>query len=284
VQDTTPPVISLVGPNPLTNFLNAPLVDPGATALDSCGGSFLVTSNNNVNVNVVGQYTITYQSTDNYSNTTNLQRAVWVVSPPTYAGFSATVVGTNSANGSRTVQFTTAVNPNGLNSSIYFNFGLTSEYAGSNGPVSVAGSFLATNVTVIVPGFSSGVTYHWNVNGSNLGGNSSSTDQVFTIGSLPGSGVPGDINGDGIVSQSELDAVYSHYVTNSPWLYMTNGAGLGQTSVSFALSSQTLSAYTVQSSTNLVDWTTVGPASPRYLFNDINATTNVQRYYRLVYP
>ena len=44
------------------------------------------------------------------------------------------------------------------------------------------------------------------------------------------------LNGDGIVSQSELDAVLANYWPYSPWLYMTNVAGLGGTNVTFALS------------------------------------------------
>jgi len=43
-------------------------------------------------------------------------------------------------------------------------------------------------------------------------------------------------------------------------------------------------AYTVQFSTNLVDWFDLGPASPRYLFTDTNAPAVPQRYYRLRYP
>ena len=33
---------------------NTPFVDPGATALDACGGSFIVTATNNVNPAVAG--------------------------------------------------------------------------------------------------------------------------------------------------------------------------------------------------------------------------------------
>ncbi|MDB6024943.1 MAG: hypothetical protein JWM68_1166 [Verrucomicrobiales bacterium] len=288
VQDTTAPLISPLGNNPLTNFLNASLSDPGATAFDACGGSVSVSSSNNVNVNVVGSYTITYTSTDNYSNKTSVVRTVLVMGPPTFSGFTAAVVGTNAANGSRTVQFTAGANPNGLDSSINFQYGLTSSYAGTNGPVSVAGSFAAGNVTVTVPGFSSGVTYHWNVTGINIAGSSSSPDQTFTIGTPAGSGILGDFNGDGFVSQSELDAVYGNYVTNSPWLSMTNVAGLGGTNVTFELSSSptnsAVGAYSIQYSTNLSNWLPLGSATPRYLFTDTNAPASPQRHYRLVYP
>ena len=193
------------------------------------------------------------------------------------------VVGTNAANGSRTVQFTAGVNPNGLASTVNFQYGLTSTYAGTNGPVSLPASLSVSNVTVAVAGFSSGFTYHWNVVATSSSGSTTAPDQTFTIGS-PGGGIPGDLNGDGIVSQSELDAVYGNYVTNSPWLYMTNVAGLGGTNVQFSLSNSVLGAYTVQYSTNLLNWLPLGPATPRYLFTDTNAPALPQRYYRLRYP
>ena len=37
--DTTPPVITLNGANPLTNECHAAFADPGATASDTCAGS-----------------------------------------------------------------------------------------------------------------------------------------------------------------------------------------------------------------------------------------------------
>ena len=45
VVDTTPPVITLNGANPLTNECHAAFVDPGATASDACAGSLGVTTN-----------------------------------------------------------------------------------------------------------------------------------------------------------------------------------------------------------------------------------------------
>jgi hypothetical protein len=78
VVDTTPPVITVLGANPLYVVVNTPLVDPGATALDTCGGSFAVTSNSTVNLAVPGNYAITYFSTDNYNNTGTAMRTVVV--------------------------------------------------------------------------------------------------------------------------------------------------------------------------------------------------------------
>ncbi len=79
-------------------------------------------------------------------------------------------------------------------------------------------------------------TFHWRVVATNgldsYSGSAFSSDQIFAV---PAAFLPGDINGDGIVDQSELDAVYSYYLPTSPWLLMTNTAGLGQTNATLSL-------------------------------------------------
>jgi alpha-tubulin suppressor-like RCC1 family protein len=81
VVDTTAPVITVLGANPLYAAVNTPFVDPGATALDACGGSFAVTSNSTVNLAVAGSYTNTYSATDSYNNTAMATRTVVVKTP-----------------------------------------------------------------------------------------------------------------------------------------------------------------------------------------------------------
>lgn len=65
---------------------------------------------------------------------------------------------------------------------------------------------------------------------------------------------PGDTDGHGAVSQSELDGVLAAYWPSSPWLRLTNSAGLGTSDIVFQLNEPTTGAYTVETSTNLVDW------------------------------
>jgi Leucine-rich repeat (LRR) protein len=79
VVDTTPPVITLLGANPLTNECHAAFTDPGATASDTCAGSLAVTTNSTVNPNAVGVYTITYTATDPSGNWATNTRTVYVV-------------------------------------------------------------------------------------------------------------------------------------------------------------------------------------------------------------
>jgi surface protein with Ig-like domain/HYR domain-containing protein len=70
IVDTTAPVISLVGANPLTVECHTTFSDPGATATDGCTGSVSVTPSGSVDVNVPGTYTITYSATDGVNSTT----------------------------------------------------------------------------------------------------------------------------------------------------------------------------------------------------------------------
>ncbi len=95
---------------------------------------------------------------------------------------------------------------------------------------------------------------------------------------------PGDFNGDGVVDQNELNLVLSNYFPTSPFLQMTNVAGLGGTNVTFALTNSLAGAFNVEYTTNLVNWLFLGPATPRYLFTDTNAPAVPQRYYRLRWP
>jgi hypothetical protein len=92
------------------------------------------------------------------------------------------------------------------------------------------------------------------------------------------------LNGNGAVTQADLDLVLSNYWPSSPWLSLTNLAGLGTSNVTFALTSSTAGAFSVEASTNLTGWEYLGPATPRYEFRDTNAPTEPQRYYRLRWP
>lgn len=94
----------------------------------------------------------------------------------------------------------------------------------------------------------------------------------------------GDYNGNGVIDEGELNTVLSNYFPNSPFLQMTNVAGLGGTNVTFGLSNATTGAFSVEVTTNLLDWLFLGPATPRYEFTDTNAPAIPQRFYRLRWP
>jgi hypothetical protein len=78
VVDTTPPVITINGANPMTIECHTSFTDPGATAADACDSSAAVTATNNVNPNVPGTYQVTYTSHDAAGNNSTAIRTVVV--------------------------------------------------------------------------------------------------------------------------------------------------------------------------------------------------------------
>lgn len=84
--DTVPPVITLLGANPLNLTVGQNFTDPGATALDAVSGVVAVTPSGTVNTAVAGAYTRTYTAKDAANNTATATRTVnvtAVVPPPT---------------------------------------------------------------------------------------------------------------------------------------------------------------------------------------------------------
>ena len=75
-SDTTPPVITVLGDNPVTIELGDTYVDAGAEA---DGGETVTTDLGGLDTNVAGLYTITYSATDAAGNTGTATRTVNVV-------------------------------------------------------------------------------------------------------------------------------------------------------------------------------------------------------------
>ena len=80
--DTTPPVVTLNGANPVEIVVGNSYIEAGATATDDKDGSVAVTVTGSVDTSVVGTYTITYSTTDIAGNTAIKTRTVNVVLPP----------------------------------------------------------------------------------------------------------------------------------------------------------------------------------------------------------
>ncbi|WP_171044276.1 immunoglobulin-like domain-containing protein [Pseudoalteromonas citrea] len=77
-NDTTPPVLTILGENPITIEGGGKYEDSGATALDSEDGELAVTTANNVSADKVGEYTVEYIATDSSGNTAQVIRTVIV--------------------------------------------------------------------------------------------------------------------------------------------------------------------------------------------------------------
>ncbi len=109
-----PPVISLVGDNPLIHELGTPYADPGATTDD---GSEVTTDTSQVDVNVLGDYLVTYTATDDDGNTATAIRIVYVrdTAPPTFE--SATL---NVNTGAMTITFSETIAVSTTNLSLLY--------------------------------------------------------------------------------------------------------------------------------------------------------------------
>ncbi len=81
VVDTLPPVITLLGANPMQVVQNTSFADPGATAYDGCAGGVPVTASGSVNIGVTGTYTVSYAASDPSGNSATNTRSVVVVAP-----------------------------------------------------------------------------------------------------------------------------------------------------------------------------------------------------------
>ena len=77
--DTIPPVITILGGNPLNLQLGDTFTDPGATATDNMDGTVAVVASGTVDTSTVGIYTRTYTATDAAGNRATAARTVNVV-------------------------------------------------------------------------------------------------------------------------------------------------------------------------------------------------------------
>ncbi|MFW2340598.1 MAG: immunoglobulin-like domain-containing protein, partial [Acidimicrobiia bacterium] len=84
VVDSLPPVVSLLGGNPLQLLVGESFLDPGATAIDAHEGdlsSSIVADQSAVSVTAAGTYVVVYSVSDSAGNTATAIRQVVVVVP-----------------------------------------------------------------------------------------------------------------------------------------------------------------------------------------------------------
>ena len=222
-------------------------------------------------------------ATDDFGATNTADFTLQVTATPVAGDLTASLAGTNAATGLPEARLHASINPNGLPTTTWFQYGLTTNYGGSTLPADSPEGYVGNGVVASLDGLLAGATYHWQVVASNSLGVTYGLDQILAVPGRSGA-TPGDANGDGLVDQNELDAVLAHYWPTSPWLCLTNPAGLGGTNIVFTLTGATAGAFRVEYSTNLVDWLYLGSATPRYEFADPAALATPQRFYRLRWP
>lgn len=84
VSDNTPPVISILGDDPLNLEVGDTFTDPGATAMDDVDGDVTASTqtSDNVDTSVIGTYSVTYTVSDTAGNSATETRRVNVTLPP----------------------------------------------------------------------------------------------------------------------------------------------------------------------------------------------------------
>ena len=251
IVDTMPPTITLNGSNPLTVECHTSFSDPGATATDSCAGSFAATPSGVVDVNTRGTYIITYSATDG-TNSAMATRTVNVVDttgpviscpsnitltlPPNSTATSATVsftvtatdscsssvtVTTDHASGSSfpvgtTTVIATADDHNGNTSSCPFTITVLYNFTGFFQPVSNPPVLNVVNAGRAIP-----VKFSLSGNkGLNIfGPNSPSSGPIVCNSSDPATDLQDTVTAGG--SSLSYDAGTDQYIyvwkTNSSW-------------------------------------------------------------------
>jgi hypothetical protein len=172
------------------------------------------------------------------------------------------------------------VNPGGLPTFVWFEYGLTPSYGNVTAASLVPAGGVVANVALTASGLVAGLQYHYRMVASNGLGVTCGPDQLFAASGA----YSGDVDGDGAVSQSELDAVLAHYWPNCPFLDITNTQALAGGRFLFELPNPGAWGFSVESTTDLVTWTTFTTAHPGYLFSDPTATNATPRAYRLRWP
>ena len=79
--DVLPPVITILGENPINIELGSGYVDAGAAAQDDVDGALAVVTDNTVNITEVGAYLVNYVATDSAENQATASRTVNVIAP-----------------------------------------------------------------------------------------------------------------------------------------------------------------------------------------------------------
>jgi hypothetical protein len=217
--------------------------------------------------------------------------------PPTApSGLNATLVGNTL-----TMTWNTATDAQTSASGLNYNvrIGTTpggsdvfSPMAGANGLRRIAQRGPKQSLSLVF-NYTMGTPYYWSVQAIDtaFAGSPFATEGTFKILQSAPVFVPltatnvvtGDLNGNGVLDESELNSVLTNYYATSPFLQMTNVLGLGESNVTFAVTNFTANSFSVEYSINLTNWYLLGPATPRYGFTDTN-TPGPQRYYRLRWP
>jgi hypothetical protein len=190
---------------------------------------------------------------------------------------AATCVVSNLPSGLSTATFSFSVNPNGLNTTVWIDYGISTSYGGTSAILTPGYTNIPVDSMITLNSLPPGSRLHYRVCAINPAGTTTGTDQTFTTSPT------GDTDGNGVVSADEVSAVTQNYwttTTNSLSGLVATGAGR----FTFGLSNAVGLNFTVLMSTNLMtEWIPLTNAAGFY-FDDPGATNAPVRFYRLSWP
>ncbi len=221
VQDTTPPVITLLGGNRLTNYINSVFTDPGATATDTVAGNLTsaIVVTGTVNTNVAGSYLLTYTVSDSYSNTASTNRTVVIVAPtPPVLSIALT-------------------SASGLTTKGSGNFGIASTPGVGLNPLAVVAFTNVDGRVVLICANNNGNTLTLL---TNSGSGIYSSNLTLNVRNLPSAITMADVNGDG-----QPDLICANINNGSPGsgnngtltVFINNGSGIFSSNATYNVGS-----------------------------------------------
>jgi len=160
-DDTTAPIITLNGNSEISIDLQQPYVELGATAIDDEDGDVAVEISGTVDINLKGDYVITYTATDEAGNIASEERVVTVVnSADLLAGaytnatdncnaggpatFNATISTSNTQNGKFSIANFGAF---GTSTSVDLTYNKQNQTITASGGQSLGGGAVLTSIT-----------------------------------------------------------------------------------------------------------------------------------------
>ncbi len=115
VIDSTKPIITVTGVNPVTIIQNSIYADAGATAVDAVDGTVITVTSGTVDTATLGAYILTYTATDLAGNSSTATRTVNVIAPVLsgVAAAGGAIVGTVTVKGSLGLSVSTTIKADG---------------------------------------------------------------------------------------------------------------------------------------------------------------------------
>ena len=180
VVDNTPPVITVIGDNPVTVAQGSAYTDSGATATDNIDSSVTVVTSGTVDTATLGDYTITYNATDVAGNAATSATRLVHVTDQAIPTISAVNAGANQT--AATITWTT-----NEAASSKVEYGITGSYGNSTNEANT--TTRVTSHSVALSGLTACKTYHYRVKSKDAADNEGiSNDSTFvTTGCSSGS-------------------------------------------------------------------------------------------------